>query len=337
MNNWEKLCRAVKLQIPYIKDERDYHKFFATTLQTIFNWDDDTIKNHVSTTDGKESKEADIVLKKGNNFGLVIEMKDLDINLDDPKKGKDQLQSYMRNFCHSYGLLVGNKMKVFYDKPTDGNQKELVEVACFDFNRENDEKAAAFCEILDMNKCSDEALKAYMLERIKEGPGGNGTGTPPPPPPPSKFDFHELIFVYNHLENNRFPAAGKNIHGAFGIDGNYKWQHIYPGWPKTTFGYYEFIDRFKKELVEITLHITNTQAGFVNFIENLGCDLNKDAEFVKFIKKLGCRGNVEYRHRTHTRLVISVPYDAGYEKIARGMVELIRLTKDKIDRQGPFH
>jgi hypothetical protein len=216
-------------------------------------------------------------------------------------------------------------MKVFYDKPTDGNQKELVEAACFDFDRENDEKAAVFCEILDMNKCSDEALKAYMLERIKEkGPdddGGNGTKKNKT----KTFDFHELISVYNHLENRQFPATRKDdIIEAEGENDGCRWQYIcIPDWPRERRchfnpGYYEFIDRFKKELVEILLHITNTQPEFVEFIEKLGCDLNKDAEFVEFIKNLGCRGNVKYKHRTDTRLVISVPYDAGYEKNRAG-------------------
>jgi hypothetical protein len=109
---------------------------------------------------GSTDKYADIVLE-GNDFDIVIEMKKPSVMLGDNEAS--QLISYMRVLGKKYGLLVGNKVKVFYDY--DKGSSVTTEIASFDFDVDNSE-GAAFCEILERSNCSSESLKKYASERL---------------------------------------------------------------------------------------------------------------------------------------------------------------------------
>jgi hypothetical protein len=119
------------------------------------------IKVEVPVRMGSTDKYADIVLE-GNGFDIVIEMKKPSVMLGDNESS--QLISYMRVLGKKYGLLVGNKVKVFYDY--DKESAATTEIASFDFDVDNSE-GAAFCEILEMSNCSSESLKEYASERLR--------------------------------------------------------------------------------------------------------------------------------------------------------------------------
>jgi hypothetical protein len=111
---------------------------------------------------GRDTKQADIVLK-GNDFGIVIEMKRPDNDLNNGEE--IQLFSYMRFLRHKYGLLIGKKVKVFYDDD-DANNDNPLEIASFGFD-DNNTEGIALGNILDKANCSNEKLKEYAAERIK--------------------------------------------------------------------------------------------------------------------------------------------------------------------------
>ncbi|AEF81864.1 DUF4357 domain-containing protein [Leadbettera azotonutricia] len=161
MNNWQKLCEQVNPLINKSVDENLFHLLFESFLKTIFNWDDINIKHKQPVPMGRDIKEADIILT-GEKYGIVIEMKRPSVSLGDKEAG--QLTSYMRILQYKYGLLIGNKIKVYYDDDT--NKDNPIEVANFDFDT-NSSDGVALSEILDRNVCSNEKLKEYVIERIK--------------------------------------------------------------------------------------------------------------------------------------------------------------------------
>ena len=162
MNNWEKLCKQINPLISKGVNEDILHSQFEMWLQTIFNWDEADILHKPSVQFGREKKEADTVLK-GNDFGIVIEMKRPDIELDD--EAKSQLTSYKRGLKYKYGFLIGNEIIIFYDDDTIGEQP--LEAARFDFNINNVD-GIALSDILDKSICSNEKLKEYVDTRIKQ-------------------------------------------------------------------------------------------------------------------------------------------------------------------------
>ena len=162
MNNWEKLCKQINPLISKGVKEDILHSQFEMWLQTIFNWDEADIIHGHPVQFGREKKQADIVLKRGNDFGIVIEMKRPDIELDD--EAKSQLTSYMRGLKYKYGFLIGNEMVIFYDDDAIGEQP--LEAARFEFDIKNTD-GVSLCDILSKEVCSNEKLKEYMLTRIK--------------------------------------------------------------------------------------------------------------------------------------------------------------------------
>jgi len=162
MNNWEKLCSLINPLISNGVNEDLLHLQFESYLKTIFNWDDANIQHKPPVQIGREKKQADIVLT-GNDFGIVIEMKRPDIELDD--EAKNQLFGYMRILKYKYGFLIGNEIAIFYDDDTIGEQP--IEAARFNFDVKNVD-GIVLSDILDKSICSNEKLKEYVDTRIKQ-------------------------------------------------------------------------------------------------------------------------------------------------------------------------
>jgi hypothetical protein len=151
---------------PLIKgnvSEAVYHSSFISCLKTIFNWDDVNIKDKYPVPMGSTTKEADIILE-GNGFNIVIEMKQPEIILGNEHTG--QLISYMRILGYKYGLLVGKKIKLFYDYDRNKKPNEIEEILSLDFNV-NNEEGKILGELLDNTVCSDNKLHEYSEMRIK--------------------------------------------------------------------------------------------------------------------------------------------------------------------------
>jgi hypothetical protein len=161
MNNWEKLCKLVKPLIEANVIERTLHQSFEEWLEVIFNWDAASIEHNVPVQSGTETKFADTVLH-GSDFGIVIEMKRPDKNLDE---FGEQLFSYMRYLGCKYGLLIGKEIRMFYDEKKDAPLAKAKEVVRFPFNSRNAD-GIQFSEIMEKSFCSDEKLKEYAIQRI---------------------------------------------------------------------------------------------------------------------------------------------------------------------------
>ena len=162
MNNWAKLCENVKtLMIDGVPEDL-FHRLFESFLKTTFHWDDLSIKHKLPVQMGREKKEADIVLE-GKDFGIVIEMKRPSLTLGDEEAA--QLISYMTFLRKKFGLLIGNKIQVFYDE--ENTDDSPIRIASFGFEVDNP-NGIALGEVLDKSICSNEKLKEYAQERIRE-------------------------------------------------------------------------------------------------------------------------------------------------------------------------
>ena len=346
MNNWEILCKHLAPLIRKNVDEDLYHSQFETYLETIFHWDETSIKHKPLVKWGTEKKEADIVLV-GNGFGIVIEMKRPNIELG--FKEEHQLTGYMRILKYKYGLLIGNKIKVFYDDDTVGAQP--IEVASFSFDEKNSD-GIALSDILDKSNCSNEKLMEYINIRIKQKKkieqkenlrnellanngakikeilknkliadgyneeviccilndifNKNGNTTIIQPIPPSNNFLDEVMNYYNSNCDQNFKCFGK--------DKKYRQIEII----KTEkLLHYEFIVR-ENYSMGIEIHMEHKK--FIRLNDLILSFTGKIRDYTI------CQKIVKERER----LYILVPFSAGKEECGLVMKELINLTYEKI-------
>jgi hypothetical protein len=352
MSNWEKLCDQVNPLIKKDVDEDLFHSLFESYLKAIFNWDETSIIHKPPVQMGREKKEADIVLR-GNDFGIVIEMKRPNITLGFEEI--DQLTSYMRFLKYRYGLLIGKMIKVFYDDDTVGGQ--LLEVASFDFDVKNYD-GIALSDILDKSICSNKKLKEYVDIRIKQQKdkereeklkkellADNCTKIKEILKNKLISDGHDeeiicnilndiVIKLKNETGKNEPNGTGKgktpipppdnflnevmNYYNSicdqnFEFDGTQKKYRIRAIIENEKQLHYEFLDR--KSYMGIEIHIENER-------------FNKLNDIISSFTGKNIRG---YTIETMSRGVkISVPNSAGKEECSLVMKELINLTYEKI-------
>jgi hypothetical protein len=245
MNNWEKLCKNLSPLLSQQVNESLFHQLFAAFLETIFHWGDADIQQWVSVQFGRETKYSDIVLK-GDNFGIVIEMKAPSVPLGEKETG--QLISYMNQLKCKYGLLVGYKIQVFYDDDT--KIKMITEI---NYNS-NNEDGVKLGEILDGRVCSNEELKKYMLDRIERKPLPISGGTGSPEDIQKNWTermkigkLKEVADIYN--DRYKMFQAGEVTKGT------YLYSSIrIPKWPR--YLHYEFLLR-DEGYIGIELHFEN--------------------------------------------------------------------------------
>lgn len=161
MNNWEKLCENLISLCKQNVDERTFQEQFELYLKEIFNWNEKNIHIFVSIPVGRENKYADIVLEK-NNFGLVVEMKAPNIKLS--AKEAKQLSAYMRLLKIKYGILVGEKIQVFFDDDNDNKMKRIAEIEYNPYNKDGIELG----NILDNKVTQNEEWLNFSSTRRRD-------------------------------------------------------------------------------------------------------------------------------------------------------------------------
>jgi Holliday junction resolvase len=164
MDNWKNLCSLITPLINGVVSETVYHSSFITWLNLIFHWENDKIKDEVPVQMGS-TKKADIVLE-GNDFNIVIEMKKPSIKLENDQAG--QLIAYMRilGSKYKYGMLIGNKLKLFYVNDPNKELHEIKEIVSLDFDP-NNKDGIELGNLLDYTVCSDNKLKEYSESKME--------------------------------------------------------------------------------------------------------------------------------------------------------------------------
>jgi len=108
----------------------------------------------------------DIVVKSGNKNLFVIEVKKPGIPLS--TEFRSQLKSYMRQLKLDFGILIGQKIQIFYDGNLYGNSSfTLIEE--IDFKRDS-KKGLKFIELFSKENYSQQNLEQHaQIELLKLG------------------------------------------------------------------------------------------------------------------------------------------------------------------------
>jgi len=193
MENWKLLCNAFEPLITRNAPEKE----LSTAIQTALGWNAKNVRHEVPVRIGKETKFADIVLSTKDGIGIVIELKRPSIDLDN-KDVEGQLMGYMRILKHKYGLLVGNKIKIYHDD--DENDFSLLATIHFALD---DKKGRPFVEVFASDNLTKENLDKFKLEY----------GDPPKPIKPSELSeplkgrgFDELRALRQQEIRNHFSG-----------------------------------------------------------------------------------------------------------------------------------
>lgn len=111
----------------------------------------------------------DIVVKSQDvNFQFVLEIKRPSVNIDDPSY-RNQLTSYMRMLKCDYGLLIGSKVKIYYDGYLSNNAEPIL-LTQFQFDLEEKE-GPRFIQLFSKDSYSASQLQIFtqsMIDKIKD-------------------------------------------------------------------------------------------------------------------------------------------------------------------------
>jgi len=158
---WVSLCHNLTPLIRLGVPEETYQQLFEAQLKTTFSWDETGMQRKVLIPVGSAGKlEGDIVLS-GPDTKMVIEMKKPGVALTPKQAG--QLKSYMKLTSSKFGLLVGDRIKVYYD---DDSTDETVEVADIPFDLKSEE-GADLATVLRQANFSEVRLRDFCVKQIK--------------------------------------------------------------------------------------------------------------------------------------------------------------------------
>ena len=111
------------------------------------------------------SIEPDLVFRNDSHENLfVVEIKRPDISLN--STFQDQLFSYMRQLKLEYGILIGEKIQIFYDGGLNKQENPIL-LETINFESEN-EFGVKFTELFDKSNFNEDSLKEFTIESLKK-------------------------------------------------------------------------------------------------------------------------------------------------------------------------
>jgi hypothetical protein len=165
---WNEICFHLFENIKSDISERDYENNVIKAL-TVLGWKEfsGNVELRPSIKIGaNNSIIPDFVIRSNEKERLfVIEIKQPNLPLN--PNFQQQLFSYMRQLKLEYGILIGQRIQIFYDGFSGQENPILLEN--IEFKREN-KKAIEFVNVfskMTFNKTSLENYKSKSLERIK--------------------------------------------------------------------------------------------------------------------------------------------------------------------------
>lgn len=104
----------------------------------------------------------DIVVISDNEYSFVIEVKKPAIPIT--KEFRSQLKSYMRQLRLDYGILIGQKIQIFYDG-TKYNTTDFTLIEEIDFKRDSNQ-GMKFVELFKKENYSQEGIESYIQTKL---------------------------------------------------------------------------------------------------------------------------------------------------------------------------
>jgi len=161
-DKWKALCKQMSKKH---RDEYTLEVRFDDCLEFILGWPDANRTTQRSIQSGRETKYADIVLcdDESRPF-LVVEMKKQGEEITSHERG--QLLSYMRHQLVHFGMLVNEKLSLYYDAREPGC--ELEKVLSISFRDPQNVDGAKLSALLDKASFDLNALISFCLDYLAE-------------------------------------------------------------------------------------------------------------------------------------------------------------------------
>ncbi len=166
MEKWNEICYYLSEKISPTESESDFELKVIRALR-VLDWNEfkGDLKIRHSVQIGASNRiEPDIVIKQNNNNLFVIEVKKPGIPLN--SSFKDQLKSYMRILKLDFGILIGEKIQLFYDgKLYNNSEFNLIEE--IDFIKDS-KKGLQFVKLFSKNNYTQQNIEEYIKIKLEE-------------------------------------------------------------------------------------------------------------------------------------------------------------------------
>ena len=162
MSEWQEICRRLSRRY---SSESELEGRFFDCLDFILNWSDNNISRQKTIQFGHQGKYADLVLFDDDKLPIiVVEMKKQGVSITEHEIG--QLYSYMRQELIPFGLLVGDKISLYYDEHERGTKAKRV--LNLSFNDKKNTDGIELFKLLNKNSFSIEGMKNFCDNYLKE-------------------------------------------------------------------------------------------------------------------------------------------------------------------------
>jgi L-rhamnose mutarotase len=166
---WQEICFTLK-DIPTHSDESRYEQKIIQSLEKL-GWSkfkkEIVLKKNIQIGSSGRIIPDIIVKSLENNKSFVIEVKKPSANVEN-KSHKRQLFSYMRQLKLANGLLIGNKIQIYYDGVHNYNvSKAPILLKSIEIS-ELDKNGALFIDLFHKNSFSYDDLDQFAKKTIKE-------------------------------------------------------------------------------------------------------------------------------------------------------------------------
>lgn len=164
MQVYNMLCKLVKYSQAEKLSEAEYEERIKDVLKEL-GWknEEDIVFQEYISIGAANSIRPDAILYHNGNKAVVVDFKEPKLQLKN--KQASQITSYMKILKLDFGILIGQKIQLFYDDPNDKEEPFLVFETAF---IEDSEEAYALINLLKKENFSIETLDAFCKEKLQQ-------------------------------------------------------------------------------------------------------------------------------------------------------------------------
>lgn len=164
MQVYNMLCKLVKYSQAEKLSETQYEERIKDVLKEL-GWrnEEDIVFQGAISIGAANSIRPDAILYHNGNKAVVVDFKEPNLQLKN--KQASQITSYMKILKLDFGILIGQKIQLFYDDPNDKEEPFLVFETPF---IEDSEEAYNFINLLRKENFSIEKLDAFCKEKLQQ-------------------------------------------------------------------------------------------------------------------------------------------------------------------------
>ena len=164
---WEEICFILR-DIPASSNEDVYEQKIIQSLEKI-DWSrfqqEIILKQNIQLGSAGEII-PDIVVKLSGKNAFVIEVKKPSVDVENSSH-KNQLFSYMRQLKLANGLLIGNKIQIYYDGQLNKAEEPIL-LKSIEIDKEDKNGLVLFIKLFQKSTFSHQKLEKFAEEILKE-------------------------------------------------------------------------------------------------------------------------------------------------------------------------